>query len=58
MKGKTAVSILLVVLTVLAVTAIMNPFAVLELKSTDPVGDFTAAVEAGKPVFVMFSSDT
>ena len=52
------VSIVLVLLTVIAVTFVMNPFAVNELKVADPSGSFYAARQAGKPVLLMFSSDT
>lgn len=48
----------LVILTVVVVTIIMNPFAVNDLKVSDPSAVFQSAREANKPVFVMFSSDT
>lgn len=52
------VSIVLVLLTVIAVTVVMNPFAVDELKAADPSASFYAARQAGRPVLLMFSSDT
>ena len=57
MKTKL-VAAFLVLLTVAAVTIIMNPFAVNDLKAADPSAAFQTARQAGQPVFLMFSSDT
>ncbi|HSL94092.1 MAG TPA: hypothetical protein VK905_05750 [Bacillota bacterium] len=48
----------LVLLTVAVVTILMNPFAVNDLKAADPSASFQTARQSGKPVFLMFSSDT
>ncbi len=57
MRNKLITGVL-VLLTVAVVVALMNPFAVNDLKAADPSAAFQTARQAGKPVFVMFSSDT
>ncbi len=48
----------LVVAIIAAVVVFMDPFAVDDLKAADPSAEFLAARQAGKPIFLMFTSDT